>query len=290
MRQFLAAVLAVAGVCWLLGKPWQRVAGEPTSPQARFVCSLKNEKIDESSGIAPSRLRSGVYWTHNDSGGKARVYAFDLEGNDLGTYTLAGVKARDWEDIASAKIGGNAYLYVGDIGDNLKDQSSIRVYRLTEPEASSPETIQEFETYRIKYPDGPHNCEALMVAPNGDLYLVTKDDFGDSSVYRLASPASSGTFTLSKVGNLKVKGGNVYTHTITAGDISADGKLVVLRTYFSILLFRPTDLTKFARLEPQSLPVPLERQGEAICFDPSGRRLITTSEGKPCRVSEVTLP
>src|SRR5687768_2449868 len=179
--RLLMAVLAIASSVWILGKPWGH---PPTSqkppPKAKFLFSLTNESVNESSGVAASKRRAGIYWTHNDSGGKAQLFAFDHNGKDVGVYTLAGVEARDWEDMASTKIDGTPYLYVGDIGDNLKNQKRVRIYRFIEPHASDPKTISKFETFGATYPDGAHNAETLMVAPNGDILVVTKSDFGDS--------------------------------------------------------------------------------------------------------------
>lgn len=290
MRAILTAIVLLAGGCWLIGKPWLVATSQARPSKATFLCSLKNSNIDESSGVAASYLRKGVFWTHNDSGGKAEVYAFDLEGKDLGTYSLVGVSARDWEDIASVKISGKPFLYVGDIGDNMKNQAAVRVYRFREPAGGDARELRDFDTYVLRFADGPHNCETLMVSPTGDIYLVTKDEFGDSSVHVVASPPKSGSYSLKKVSDLKLEAGNVYSHMITGGDISPDGKSVVIRTYFSILLYRPGRLEDFAVSQPVSLPVPVERQGEAVCFDVSGDRLITTSEGSPCRVSSVSLP
>ena len=86
---------------------------------------------------------------------------------------------------------------------------------------------------------------------------------------------------------------NEYTKgaaQITGGDFSEDGKCIVLRTYFSVLLYNVENVADMAKVRATSLPVPLERQGEAICFDTANDRLITTSEGTPCRVSSITLP
>jgi hypothetical protein len=89
------------------------------------LCTLESAEVVESSGIALSRRTKGVYWTHNDSGDGANLYAFDATGKDLGTYTLSGVEPIDWEDIASATIDGKPYLFVGDIGDNNRIRNSI---------------------------------------------------------------------------------------------------------------------------------------------------------------------
>ncbi|MDQ2985127.1 MAG: hypothetical protein M3R13_00215 [Armatimonadota bacterium] len=291
MRLVLTGILLSASVLWMAGKPWEAPSTQKPPPSARYLFSLKNQAISESSGVASSHLKPGVFWTHNDSGGKAEVYAFGSTGNDLGTFTLAGIQARDWEDMASAKIDGVACLYVGDIGDNMANQREVRIYRFREPKAQIPGgSIDEFMTYVVRYPDGAHNCETLMVSPAGDIYLVSKSEIGDSAVYVLAAPAKSGTYTLKRVGTIKLEAGNVYSHMITGGDISPDGSTVVIRTYFSILLYRSAKLQEFWKSTPVSLPVPMERQGESVCFDWENARLLTTSEGSPCRVSAVTLP
>jgi hypothetical protein len=289
LRAAISLVVLGASGLWLSGSPWS--SGEQVEPaKAAYLFSLANAAVDESSGIAVSRRRKGLYWTHNDSGGKAELFAFDDSGKDVGVVTLDGVRARDWEDMASVKIGDTPYLYIGDVGDNMRDQRSVRVHRIVEPDPSRASTVKVGATFTISYPDKPHNCEALMVAPNGDIYLVTKDDFGDSVVFVVSAPKGTGAFVAKKVGEIKLAAGNVYSHMVTGGDISRDGRRVVIRTYFSILLYEAPSLPKFSTVAPKSLPVPLERQGEAICFDEDNRRLITTSEGKPCRVSSVSLP
>ena len=291
MRLVIGSLLAASSALWLLGKPWsaQGAQAKP-SPKATYLFSLDNTAVNESSGVAASRRSNGIYWTHNDSGGEAAIFAFDGAGKDLGKFVLRGIRARDWEDMASSTLDGVAYLYIGDIGDNLKNQRSLSIHRFPEPKVTDSNVITEIETYTVTFPDGPHNCEALMVAPNGDIFLVTKDDFGDSKVFKLARPKGSGDYKLSKIADLKVTGGNVYSHRITGGDISRDGKRVVLRTYFSLLLYESKETASFASVAPVSLPVPLERQGEAVCFDEANDRLITTTEGAPCRVSAVSLP
>ena len=43
--------------------------------------------------------------------------------------------------------------------------------------------------YRLTYPDGPHDAEALLLAPDGTPYVVTKEILGASGVYRPAAAA-----------------------------------------------------------------------------------------------------
>ena len=54
--------------------------------------------------------------------------------------------------------------------------------------------------FRLTYPDGPHDAEALLLAPDGTPYVVTKEVLGASSVYRPAAPlVDGGTVALGRV-------------------------------------------------------------------------------------------
>lgn len=259
------------------------------SKQTSLLCELENSHVTESSGVAASHRTNGIYWTHNDSGDGANLYAFDEEGKDLGTYTLQNVKAIDWEDMASAKINGVCYLYVGDIGDNARIRSEIVVYRLREPEARrGNHKIKDFDTYRLKYPDGAHDCEALMVSPKGDLFLITKERSSQPSVYRATIRNSKESYTLTKLGELSMENPVRVNRLVTGADMSSDGKYVVVRTYFTAYLYDNLEGRWFEKI-PRLLRIPFEEQGEGICFDGFNNRLLTTSEGKPCRVSIVSL-
>ena len=65
------------------------------------LAKLANKAINESSGLAASPAHRGVFWTHNDSGSKPLLYAFNKKGQDLATVTVTGASARDWEDMSS---------------------------------------------------------------------------------------------------------------------------------------------------------------------------------------------
>ena len=132
--------------------------------------TVASDAITEASGIAASPRFDDVYWVHNDSGDTARVFAISGTGQTLGEYALSGATAVDWEDIAAGPgpTPGVSYLYVGDIGDNAATRTSVQVYRVPEPSvdpdapASSPQTLTGVATLTLKYPDGPHDAEALL--------------------------------------------------------------------------------------------------------------------------------
>lgn len=271
--------------------PAERVVHQDKVDSIGLICHLKNLEVVESSGIAPSRRSPGVYWTHNDSGDSARIFAFDLSGKDMGTFTIHGVQAIDWEDMASATLKGKAYLYIGDIGDNARKRSSIYVYRIEEPVVGAGnQEVKQYDRYELIYPDGAKDCESLLVTPNGDLQLITKEQDGVSAVYGIPSPPSSGRYSLVRLGTLSFDSPLLLNRLVTGGDMSVDGSLVVVRTYTSAYLFANDSSGKWFLSKPEQLSLSTERQGEAICFDPINARVLTTSEGTPCPVSYALLP
>jgi hypothetical protein len=241
---------------------------------------IQSPLIDEASGIAASRKNPGVLWVHND-GGPPCLYALSPQGKHLGIYTLSGARNRDWEDIA---IGPGPepnvdYLYVGDIGDNNSKHKYVTIYRVPEPrvDANQPAAnviLTGVEAIGLLYPDGPRNAETLMLDPlTKDIYIVSKEE--PSKVYRAAYPQSTTSkTTLEYVAKLP-------WGTATGGDISGDGRMVIVRNYLAASLWlRPQNAPLWRAFEGDECKVSLifEQQGEAICFDASGAGYFTTSE------------
>jgi hypothetical protein len=263
---------------------------------------LEDRAIDESSGIVASRTTPGMYWTHNDSGDGPFIYALDDHGHNRGVWRVSGAVAYDWEDIAAGPgpTPGTNYLYIGDIGDNGSRRSQIIVYRVPEPTIKAAEggmkkgnaqLTETAEVIRLRYPDGPHNSETLMVHPvTGKIYIVTKIEFGNARVYE-ADPAqaSADATTLARVGELSVP--TVFGGMITGGDISPDGLRVALCDYvqgYEIVL--PDAASAFNLIWNQPLkPIAIgqREQGEAIGYRLDGKALLATSEGRPAPLIQV---
>ncbi len=262
--------------------------------QPSLICEIKDKSINESSGLGASPSQKGVWYTHNDSGDKARFFRFTEKGEVTGEFLLKGVKAFDWEDMATARVRGENWIYLGDIGDNARIRKSVIVYRVKEPKAKEKsKTLERFDTWTIQYPDAAHDCEALMVHPStGDIWLVTKDRGEGTLIYRVKSPKGNKVITAEKMGSITIPFAGLGAKMVTAGDISPDGKWVAIRSYAGALEF-PTlteDFSLWFKSKPRTLRPAAEAQGEAIAYSQDGRRILTTSEGTPCRVSLVGMP
>ncbi len=243
---------------------------------------IENPAIDEASGLAASKLNQEVLWTHNDSGGKNRIFAISITGKQLGTFYLQGAKNRDWEDIA---IGPGPqdktdYIFIADIGDNRAQYSTKYIYRVKEPlvHSNNPATevtLNDIERIVFQLPDGARDAEALFVDPlTKDIYVVSKRE-SRIKVYRLPFPQPvDSLFTAEFITELPVT-------QITAGDISRDGSKILLKNYDSVYLWERTgnkSLKETFKHKPQELPYHREPQGEAIAWKPDGTGYYTTSE------------
>ncbi|MEP6756391.1 MAG: hypothetical protein ABJA67_12880 [Chthonomonadales bacterium] len=267
------------------------------------LASLEDPRIIESSGIVVSRRTPGIFWTHNDSGDGPYLYAFDQAGHSLCTVTLEGAKNVDWEDIAAGPgRGDKATMYVGDIGDNNNNRTDYAVYRIPEPTVdlnSRKRTLKTgtAEKFPYVYPDGSHDAETLIVDPrNSNIYIVTKIETGISGVYQFPTPLTPNQVTtLKRVGTVKFTNpfrirNRAVGKLVTAGDMSADGKTIAMRTYTDGFEWRVKpgqSVEEALKSTPAHFDVPWLGQYEALGYSLDGMSLYTTSEGKPCPLWEI---
>jgi hypothetical protein len=285
----LTAISLLIAACSEIKTTSSSGAGKYGSPE--IVGKIESPEIDESSGIAASKCQRDVFWTHNDSGGLAAVYAFNREGDNLGTWTLAHAENRDWEDIATWKDkAGRCFIYIGELGDNKRASAQHIVFRIQEPSVlsggASPSERAEIaaEQIRFMYPDGDHDAEALMVHPqSGDIFVMTKNESGPTGVYRINADFNlSPSHPAEKVADISLP--SIPNGLVTGADISPDGRRVVVCDYRQAYeLELPGAQTNFSEIWKQK-PTPIDigrrKTGEAICYSMDGSEILATSEGK----------
>ncbi|GBE30433.1 MAG TPA: hypothetical protein ENH10_06915 [Bacteroidetes bacterium] len=276
----LAIILMIAVACTLQSEVIKGAQAADGLPAQRGI--VQDDRIDEASGMVASRRNPGWLWIHNDSGDPPRLFAVSTNGDSLGVVRLRGIRARDWEDIAigPGPIEGRSYIYIGDIGDNAGVAGQVAVYRFLEPDSSDfptnrPLIITDFDRLRFVYPKGPRDCETLMVDPQtGDIFILSKRKW-PTEVYRAKAPHTGDAIrTLEEVAKINVVG-------ISAGDISPDGRHLVIKSGWSILhWYRPegTSIASLFESLPDTLPYVREPQGEALALDPLMTGYYTVSE------------
>ncbi len=271
----------------------------PLAAAATPVCTGWGESVDvgscpavqvnESSGLSYARRRSGTWFTHNDAGGTPALYAFQEDGTLVETHNVVGAAFRDWEDISGGPcpfdLDAGPCIYIGDIGDNGESRSEIAVYVVAEPAAGEPAQTVAF--WRLTYPEGSQDAEALAVQPcSGQVYLFTKSRDGGSRVYRLPERVDDALEpqTLEFVTELDRAwlGDNGL---VTGADWSPGGHRLVVRTYGGAWEWQtdPADPEGHWNTPPTPIPIDPSGQGESVAWHPDGGLLCTT-EGVPMRV------
>jgi hypothetical protein len=271
--------------------------------------------LNEASGLVQSRNEPEVFWSHQDNSNDERLFAIRRDGTYLGTWDLDVGSARDPEDIAigPGPVPGVDYIFFGDVGYNNGiwgctiansntgncagcpagqncQQRDLRVWRAAEPDVDpfqSFVTVGSYpaDTITLKFPDvymlgQRQDVEAMMVDPQtGDLYIATKRST-PGMVFRAPYPHSTTQpITMEWVADLPFGGDN----QATGGDISADGRLIIIRRYGDGYIWQRPDGTSVAaalaggHCRRTGLG---ETQGEAVTFDiSSSGTFYTTSEG-----------
>ncbi len=238
---------------------------------------LENDDIKEASGMESSQVNPGLLWTHNDSGDTSRLFLIRENGESINEFYLKGIKSRDWEDIGvgPGPEENSSYVYVAEIGDNRAIYEDKYIYRFKEPQKNASTLIEEFDIIEFRYPNGNRDAECLMVDPSTkDLYIISKRE-QKVHVYQMPYPQRSDTV------NTLITLGTIPYHKIIAGDISADGTEIILKTYDEILYWkRDTKEPVYEVLSKPAIFIPYVRepQGEAMAWKYDGSGFYTLSE------------
>ena len=261
--------------------------------EPKVVGTVGSDEISESSGLVNSPCQPGVFWTHNDSGNSAFIFALDKTGKKLATFRVSEAKNTDWEDLAIRKEpSGECFLYIGEIGNNARARGEFTVYKVKEPGISgetnsskkSPLATEPAQAIKFEYPDMRHDAETLLVHPStGDIYVLSKRLSGASAVYKLKAGFDlNKTNTLEKITDFTVPA--IPNGLLTGGSISPDGKRVVVCDYFAAYeIVLPKNAKNFDEIwqqKPQKIELGQRAQGEAIAYAADGKSIYATSEEK----------
>ncbi|RLD19529.1 MAG: hypothetical protein DRI69_08155 [Bacteroidetes bacterium] len=244
------------------------------------------EQLPEVSGIIMTPYNTAI--GHNDRGGKARLYEFDIKtGHKIRTIEIDHAKNRDWEDITSDA----EYIYIGDFGNNRGRRERLKVYRIKWPEKGSERISVRAEKIRFTYADQTdfekrknHNYDCEAVISFGDsLYLFTKNR-ADGRTNVCALSKTPGEYVTTVTQTFDTDG------LVTGADIFENGKLKMLsligynksdNTYMPFIwTFTKFNDADFFSGNAERVDLPMHIQTEGISFVKSKKILFTNEEGK----------
>lgn len=240
---------------------------------------LKEKRLSEVSGIAASINNPGLFWVHNDSGGEPEVYLIDKSLKIVLTCRLEGIENRDWEDITigPGPEAGKQYIYVGEIGDNVARYQYKMIYRFEEPVLGEESEIKvsAFDTIVFSLEDQRKDTETLLIDPASKaLYVISKRE-EPVWIYELQNPSKpADTLVAKKLFSMPLT-------QIVGGDLSPDGKSILLKNYEHIYYWSSDaakPLKEILKAEFSEVPYELEPQGEALTWARDHSGFYTLSE------------
>jgi hypothetical protein len=316
-RNFRLFALAMPGLVTACPEPDATTSDASAKTVARSVLKVKtalHRTLVENSVAVTSVSQHGIIFGANDSGHEPMLFAFDSLGRHRGAWHLTGARNRDWEAASLGPCapadGGPYCLYLGDVGDNDARRSTVTIYRVLEPlvPPAAPDSVipvPVLDRLDFRYADRPHDVEAMYVALDGSVFLVTKRRLLDASgrarpalLFRIPPQAwdSSGVVTARLVDSLPIVPGQAQGRQVTDAALSPDGTLLAVRTYAEIFVFAMDSASGLpvAGQSPRPCSVRAldEEQGEGIGWWWDRRWLLLTSEGRrePLHVVECALP
>lgn len=275
------------------------MACEPAAvpaPQGNNVCDEPSVEVilptalEETSGVATSRTYEGVFWSHNDSGGDAAIFATDSTGAIRAKVRVEGATNRDWEDLALAPCEPAAEehcIFIAETGDNDEQYANAAVYRIPEPDPTTDTVSSPAGIFRFTYPAGPRDAESLFVTPAG-IHVISKGRSDAIELFRLPHPYRAGVTTmLERVQQLAPPPTSLSAQVTAAAADPGSGRVVV-RTYSGLRYFEfaADTLRPIGRFA--DIVAPQQRQGEGVDFI-GGDRLVLTGEARGARPASLAI-
>ncbi len=209
------------------------------APAPTHLVRISDPRIVESSGLTASPTDPGVVWTVNDSGDSARAFAVSLTTGRTVAVLKERTDARDCEAMTSGRDpSGRSMLWIGDIGDNRADRTSVVLRLIREPTPIRSVTVTPVNL-RVRYPGGPSDAESLIWTSDGRLLIVTKGLLG-GTVLQVPPAAVRSALAGHDVTTpaLATVVGHVSQVLPTDGVALPDGRIIV-RDYTGATVYQP---------------------------------------------------
>lgn len=269
--------------------------------EAKRIGSLDHKLINEASGLEASAEYPGRLYHINDSGGGHSFYITDIKGDQTKKITIEGeaIKRSDFEAVSVGKCFDKSCLFIGDIGDNLITKPFVEIIIIEELEEYG-NSVKPIDRIKLVYPDQPHNAEGMAVHPNGDIYIITKEEnlrdleAYPAKIFKLPAEkwqrGSNKNVTLDYLGEIDFRiinpSGTAYGQVVSSFDIAPDGLSFLVLTYENAIEFnidlsnnkiKPTSQLKkgidYNVVDIKSLP-----QQESITYMPTENSFLYNTE------------
>ncbi|MCB0702114.1 MAG: hypothetical protein R2863_01610 [Candidatus Kapaibacterium sp.] len=254
------------------------------------------QELDENSGMVVGSNNPNIIWAVND-GASNEIFGFDKFGKK--TLIIKFKKNildenTDIEDLALIRLNNNPYLVLPDIGDNNSNKQKCYIYFVPEPKIGNQTGVLNIDIDNIlklefEYEDGPRDAECFLADPiSNNFYIVTKRE-KKARLYSIPINFNNGHLIAEYILEFPFgNNGELGFTGVTAGDISKEGNLILIKDYNNVWLYSRTgneDL-KYTfskppiRIDSYNYSLSKEPQGESICWENYNTGFFTASEEK----------
>lgn len=274
-------------------------AGETALSNVQSPGVLTDDKQHETSGVVAPRSTPGLLWSLDDSGNDAELFRFTATGVSRGRVRIDGADNRDWEALSVGPCPEGECFYIGDVGDNDAKHPWVRIYRVAITAAADTAThLPIAASLLVRYDAGARDVEAMYVAPDTSLWLVSKRPERDSTqqhwrpsrLWRVPPTAwGMGSVTVQRIDSLPIvpdrENSRRWVTDASLGRINGDSTRLAVLTYGAVWVFEADAVTGWpGRLLGRcALSRMSGRYAEAVTWLPDGQLLIL-AEGARARL------
>ncbi|MGN6648175.1 MAG: hypothetical protein ACTHJT_16745 [Cytophaga sp.] len=237
--------------------------------------------ICESSALAKPEKDLDLYYTLNDSGSDAEIFAINGQGTLLDTKKIPDAKNRDWEELVCYKDSlQNQHIVIGDIGNNRNQRKDLCLYNY---DVNKNQTIKHTYHYedQVQFPPAKDSmnfdCEAFFRRDSSYYFISKNRGVHSVKIYRLAQDTTAHTATVQQ--RLQFKG--MVNACSVFQDKSSRTENLAMLLYGRIFLFHILETPTGIQLQSYGvIKFPSAGQSEGICWYNKNELRATNERGK----------
>ena len=258
----------------------------PPTGKLGWLGNLRDDRIDESSGLTMSRKHADLAYTMNDEGTSPLIFAVQPStGRTVSAFDLRG--AGEFKDPEAIRLDRRGRLWLADTGDghpgkpgkkhDRPSREHVTIAVFDEPQRGTSSSVAA-RRFTVVFSNGPHNAEALAIHPRtGDAFLISNDRVG--RVFKLPNPLHAGR-------NVARATNHLMPAFVTDATFTGNGRFVLVRTMQKshVVVFDAKTWRRVGTLEAPRMP-----KGESITVEPNGQTVLLGSEGRHAPLVRVGL-
>ncbi|XP_046580317.1 uncharacterized protein LOC124287882 [Haliotis rubra] len=227
--------------------------------------------------MAFSNVHEDVMYVINngDTGLGTSITALNKTGEKLNVFVLAGARNNDWAALQiapCAPTSSRSCIYIGDIDQQDRNGKALsNIYICEEPDdifSGNKLVLKE----KIRITDLDDSAKLMLVSPKADIYVIPQHH-EESPLYKITNGRAE------EICQFKFE--SQWSGPVD-GDISADGDMVLIKTFDFVYYFYVPDKNYTNALcsdtERVALRYTWENLGEVVTFSPDAMSYYTCNK------------